>query len=93
MAFTKKDEKKYTYVLNDVQNVKQWDDGGITFSAVVNGITIYGLRVVETKDDWFVSFPARKGGDGKYYKHVYFPVDDEMKELIQKCIEQALDVG
>ena len=46
MAFTKKNEQKYTYVLNDVQNVRKWDDGGITFTAIVNGVYIYGLRVV-----------------------------------------------
>lgn len=89
MAFN---QKKQDYILNDVQNVKQWDDGGITFTAIVNGVTIYGLRVIETKDDWFVSFPSRKGNDGKYYKHVYFPITDDLKELIGKAIEAALAI-
>lgn len=91
MAFNKKEQKKYEYVLNDVQNVRQWDDGGITFTAIVNGISCYGLRVVETKDDWFVSFPARKGKDDKYYKHYYFPIDEEMKALIKTALEKALE--
>ena len=92
MAFNKNErhEQKY-YVLNDVQNVRQWDDGGITFTAIVNGIWIYGLRIVETKDDWFVSFPSRKGSDDKYYKHVYFPIDEDIKNLIHAAIEKALE--
>lgn len=89
MAFN---QKKQDYILNDVQNVKQWEDGGLTFTAIVNGVTIYGLRVIETKDDWFVSFPSRKGSDGKYYKHVYFPINDDLKELIGKAIEAALAI-
>ena len=90
-SFTKKQESKFNYVLNDIQNVKQWDDGGITFTAIVNGIWIYGLRIVETKDDWFVSFPSRKGSDGQYWKHVYFPIDEDVKALIGAAIEKALD--
>lgn len=92
MALTKKTkEQKYEYVLNDIQNVRQWDDGGITFTAIVNGVWIYGLRVIETKEDWFVSFPSRKGSDDKYYKHVYFPIDESMKELLGTAIEKALE--
>ena len=93
MAFNKneKKEQKYEYILNDVQNVRQWKDGGITFTAIVNGIWIYGLRIVETKDDWFVSFPSRKGSDDKYYKHVYFPIDEDIKNLIHAAIEKALE--
>ena len=91
MAFTKKNEQKYTYVLNDVQNVRKWDDGCITFTAIVNGVYIYGLRVIETADDWFVSFPSRKNGNvGKYYKHVYFPIDEDMKALIAAALDKAL---
>lgn len=90
MAFTKKNEQKYTYVLNDVQNVRKWDNGGITFTAIVNGVYIYGLRIVETDDDWFVSFPARKASDGKYYKHVYFPIDEDIKALIAAALDKAL---
>lgn len=91
MAFTKEKERKYDYTLNDVQNVRQWKDGGITFTAIVNGIYIYNMRIVETKEDWFISFPSRKGSDDKYYKHVYFPIDQEMKDLIEAAINKALE--
>lgn len=82
---------KSEYILNDVKNVKEWSDGGITLTLVVNGITIYGCRIIQTeKGDWFLSFPSRKGSDGKYYKHVWFEVDDAMKELIEAAVNKAL---
>ena len=51
MAFKneKKNEQKFEYALNEVANVKQWEDGAITFSAMVNGIWIYNLRIVERR--------------------------------------------
>lgn len=93
MAFKneKKNEQKFEYTLNEVANVKQWEDGAITFSAMVNGIWIYNLRIVETKDDWFISFPARKGSDGKYWKHVYFPIDEDIKKLVEAAVNKALE--
>lgn len=91
MAFNKKNEQKYNYVLYDIQNVREWKDGGITFTAIVNGVYIYGMRIVETSNDWFVAFPSRKGSDGKYYKHAYFPIDEDVKALIKAAIEKALE--
>lgn len=92
MAITR--SGKSEYILNDVKNVKEWQDGGITLTLVVNGITIYGCRIVQTdKGDWFLSFPSRKGSDGKYYKHVWFEVDDAMKELIEAAVNKALSTG
>lgn len=87
----RKNEQKFEYALNEVANVKQWEDGAITFSAMVNGIWIYNLRIVETKDDWFISFPARKGSDGKYWKHVYFPIDEDIKKLVEAAVNKALE--
>ena len=83
-------EPMYEYVLNDVKNIKQFEDGHITFTAIVNGIALNNLRVVETADDWFVAFPSRKGTDGKYYKYVYFPIDNDIKKMIGAAIEKAL---
>lgn len=89
MAIKKSGKSKY--ILNDVKNVKEWKDGGITLTLVVNGITIHGCRIIQTeKGDWFLSFPSRKGSDGKYYKHVWFEVDDAMKELIEAAVNKAL---
>ena len=59
-------------------------DWGTVFDAVINGITIYGMRVLTTSADVdFIAFPSSKGKDGKYYNHCYarFSEDDQGKIL------------
>lgn len=96
---TKKEEKKeekkndVTYDIN-VTRIKVWDNGNITFDAIVNGISIYGMNYITVKKDGaersFVSFPQRKGADGKYYNYCYFKIDDELLAIIEKQIEEKL---
>ena len=54
-----------------VNRVHQFDNGGVAFDMTVNGISIYGCRVVETKDGDFIGLPQRKGNDGKWYSIVW----------------------
>lgn len=54
-----------------------------------NGALIYGCRLVERRDGGvFVSYPSRKGNDGKYYCHARFTEDipDEVVEAIADAI-------
>ena len=44
-----------------VTRAHQFDDGSVTFDMTVNGVTIYGNRIVEGSKGTFVSFPSRKG--------------------------------
>lgn len=37
-----------------------------------NGAVIYGCKIYEGDNGLFVSYPARKGNDGKYYAHARF---------------------
>lgn len=71
-----------------VANVKEWNDDNITFTLIVNEVSIYGCRIVEGKNGDFVSFPSRKGNDGKYYSHAYIKLSasdvDTIEELISK---------
>lgn len=70
-----KGEKKYT-VFADV---------------VLNGITIYGMSVVEGKNGDFLSFPSRKGKDGKYYSICWARLSDEDQKNILAEIEKQLN--
>ena len=54
-----------------VNRVHQFDNGGVVFDMTVNGISIYGCRVVETKDGDFIGLPQRQGNDGKWYSIVW----------------------
>ena len=82
---TKKATEKKT---NEIKVVRayQFDDGSIAIDLEVNGVSIYNATLREGKNGQFVSFPSRKGKDGKYYSHVYvkFSEDD-----IQTIIEQV----
>lgn len=69
----------------------QFDNGGVTFDMTVNGISIYGCRVVETKDGDFIGLPQRKGNDGKYYSIVWAKFSEEDTKDILAEVEKQLN--
>lgn len=83
MKVNTKNETKNTI---EVVRAKQFDNG-IVFDMLVNGVTIYGCRLVEGKKGTFVSFPSKKGKDGKYYSHAYVKLTQEDTNFIVKLIE------
>ena len=53
-----------------------------------NTLVIKGLTLVEGNDGLFLSFPSKKGKNGKYYKSVY-SLDKEWKQLLQDaCVKK-----
>lgn len=55
----------------------------IFLDLVVNGVTIYGCRIVDGKKGDFIAFPSKKNEkDGKYYNHVWVELSDEETEQI-----------
>lgn len=51
-------------------------------------LIVKGLRLVEGKKGLFVSYPATKGKDGKYYNSVY-SLDKEWREKLEDvCIRK-----
>lgn len=51
-------------------------------------LVIKGLTLVEGKEGLFLSFPSKKGKDGKYYNSVY-SLDKEWVELLQDaCVKK-----
>ena len=74
-----------------VNRVHQFDNGGVTFDMTVNGITIYGCRVEETKDGDFIGLPQRKGNDGKCYSIVWAKFSEEDKKDILAEVENLLN--
>lgn len=66
-------------------------DWGTSFNMVLNGVTIYNCTVAETKEGkFFISFPSRKGSDGKYYSYVYFRFSDEDMDKILTAVYEKL---
>lgn len=62
----------------------------VFFDVVINGVTIYGCKVVEGKNGDFISFPSHKGKDDKYYNHVYIKLTDEQTSDIIHQVEEML---
>lgn len=94
---TKKQEavKENSYEVKVIR-ATQFDDSSAGFDITVNGITIYGMiyreYVNKKKEEGFlIDFPSRKGKDGKYYHHVFFPITLEMKNDIHNQLIHMLN--
>lgn len=62
----------------------------VFFDVVINGVTIYGCKVIEGKNGDFISFPSHKGKDGKYYNHAWVKLSDDDSAAIVKQVEEML---
>lgn len=57
-----------------------------------NTLVVKGLSLVEGKKGLFLSYPATKGKDGKYYNSVYSLDKDWTKKLEDTCIKKYEEV-
>lgn len=73
-----------------VSHVKEWDSG-VTFTLNVDRVSIYGCRIVSSKNGDFISFPSRKGSDGKYYNHAYIDLTDTELMVVFDMVRSALN--
>lgn len=74
-----------------VSGARVWDNGRITFNLCLNGVTIYGCRVVEGKEGDFISYPSRKGNDGKYYSYAYAALKEDDVNAILGEVERQIN--
>lgn len=95
MAINKKKEQQDVQYNVKVRRAHEFKSGDIGFDVDVNGVTLYGLTYLNENPERniksaFVSFPSRKGSDGKYYNMYYFKISDDMLKDIEKQIEEVL---
>ena len=85
-------KKEVNEVVNVEAKVTRANQVGETvyFDVIINGVTIYGCKVVEGKNGDFISFPSHKGKDDKYYNYVYIKLSDEQTAGIVKQVEEML---
>lgn len=95
---TKEQAQELTVHGLEVKNVRGIPDRKdcYWFTALVNGITIYDMQYItyisdKGEEKSFVDFPRVKGKDGKYYKHVWFPVSPSTLAAIENALEKALN--
>lgn len=75
---------------------RQNREGCYRFNAEVNGITIYGMEYITYTAKGgdqrsFVAFPQYQSSAGKYYNHVYFPVNDPLNTKVFGDIERQIE--
>lgn len=85
----KKKEANEVMINAEVTRANQVNDL-VFFDMVVNGVTIYGCKVVEGSKGDFISFPSHKGKDGKYYNHAYIKLSDADTSNIIAQVEEKL---
>lgn len=79
----------------EIRDAREWDDGSVSFAIdfrLEGGrtITVYNCRVIEGEKANFISFPARKGKDGKYYSYAYVRLtQEEQDDIIAAAMEAA----
>ena len=77
-----------------VRHVVQFDDDGIQFALDIKIgdrlVTIYNCRIREANDVNFISFPSRKGKDGKYYSWAYVQLTQEEQDAVIEMICKEL---
>lgn len=64
------------------------------FDMVLNGVQIYGCRLIEGENGWFVSFPSKKPTkkNGKWYNHCWAKLDDDtVTEICSEVMELCGD--
>lgn len=74
-----------------VTRARVLSSGSVSFDMQLNGISIYGCFVVEGKYSDFISFPQRKGTDGKYYSIVWARLSKDDTEMILAEVEKKLN--
>ena len=99
--YSKKEEpKEKTFIDYDVKvtKAKVIAEGRVNFNMTVNGISIYGMHLIEYTNKegqagTMLTFPQWKGekdGEATYNNHVFFPISKELKEEILKQIDEVI---
>lgn len=74
-----------------VDRVNATKSGTVFADITINGVTIYGVRVVEGKNGDFLSFPENKDNNGRYWHIAYCRLSDKDQNDILAEIERQLN--
>lgn len=91
---TQKPAEEQTFNV-EVTRAHEFKSGDISFDCLVNGVNMYGLTYINANPkrnikESFISFPSRKGSDGKYYNYCWFKITNELFSEIERQIEGVL---
>lgn len=74
-----------------VDRTRVFQNGSVLFDMTLNGVKIYGCHVVEGTNGDFISFPSRKGTDGKYYSIVWARLSETDEKDIINEVEKIIN--
>ena len=82
-----------------VTKAKVIGEGRVNFNILVNGISIYGMHLIEYtnkegQSGTLINFPQWKGekeGKPTYNNYCFFPISKELKEDIIKMIDEVIE--
>ena len=75
----------------EVTRAREYEDI-FFFDMVLNGVYIYGCRLIEGDNGWFVSFPSKKPEKkgGKWYNHCWAKLpEDALGEICAAVFEMC----
>lgn len=79
----------------EIHRVIAGSDGTPMFNMTINGLTVYGCKIMARKSDGeaFLAWPSQKGHDGKYYNVVYAKLSDADQEAIIAEVYKMMDAA
>ena len=96
---TNKEEKTMVDYQVVVTKAKVIGEGRVNFNITVNGVSIYGMHLIEYtnkegQSGTLINFPQWKGekdGQATYNNYCFFPISKEMKEEIIAQIDKVIE--
>lgn len=74
-----------------ITRVHEGRRGLVFFDMCINGVYINGMSVVAGSRGDFLSYPAHKGADGKWYNYAYIRISPEDEKRILDMVQRKLD--
>ena len=103
MATKKNNTKNTKKNTNKIEPIKVYDfsvtrvtpyDDLYFFDLIINGVRIYGAKLIEGDNGWFIGYPSKKPAKKgeKWYNHVWAPLsEDDTAEIIAAVMERVAD--
>lgn len=92
-ATAKKEVEELKIDSFEIVRATEGKGGVVYFDCKINGLTVYGMKVVPLKDKTgdFLAFPSKKGADGEFYNIVWARFSEADSEKILRAVQEELD--
>ena len=87
-----KERETIEVISYNIKRAIECRNGAILFDLELNGVSIYGCHIAESRDgNEFIGFPSRKGSEGKYYSVAYALLSEDDTGDILDSLRDALE--